>query len=223
MVQLISKKRAPAQKVWIADFINGNFFAAEGWNPSYVLVNDKKISRANILATVVMKFTSEDGNYAALTLDDGTETIRSKAFGPDTVKFSNVKISSIVRFIGKIKEYNQERYLKPEIVREVSDPNWLIVHKLELGEPATSVPSPEETKPTISENVAETTLKEDDLSVQAKILNLIRTLDSGAGAELDAVIERSQIEIEEAKNIIVGLLKAGEVYEPRKGKLKVLD
>jgi DNA replicative helicase MCM subunit Mcm2 (Cdc46/Mcm family) len=37
------------------------------------------------------------------------------------------------------------------------------------------------------------------------------------------VISKSKLEEEDAKNIIIGLLKSGDIYEPRKGKLKVLD
>lgn len=222
-IALKAKKREVSQKAWVVDLINGQFTAAQGWNPGFVEFNGKKIARTNILATVVGKFTSEDGNYAAITLDDGTETIRSKGFGPDAVKFANTKVGSIVRFIGKIKEYNGERYLKPEIVHAVGDPNWLAVHKLELSAPATAPPAPEETKPAVSEHVAESAIKEDDLGAQAKILGFIRTLDSGQGAAMDDVLGKSGMEAEDAKNIIIGLLKAGEVYEPRRGVLKVLD
>ncbi len=223
VVALKAKKREVSQKAWIVDLINGQFTAAQGWTPGFVEAGGKKITRANILATVVGKFTSEDGNYAAITIDDGTETIRSKGFGPDAIKFANTRIGSLVCFIGKIKEYNGERYLKPEIVRAITDPNWLAVHKLELSEPATAPPAPEETKPAVSEQVAESAIKEEDLNVQAKMLGLIRSADTGQGADMDSVIQSSQIEAEEAKNIIIGLLKAGEVYEPRKGQLKVLD
>ncbi len=223
MAAIKAKKREVSQKVWIKDLIAGAFTPAEGWNPGFVIIDNKKVSRANMLATVAGKFTSDDGNYAAVTLDDGTETIRSKAFGPDVTKFLKLRVGSIVRFIGKIKEFNGERYLKPEIAHELSDPNWIIVHKLELGTPTTGLPSHEEVKPTVSEEVAVQQIKEEDLGQQAKVLKLIRDMDSGEGAPLDTVIEKSGFESEEAKNIIIGLLKAGEVYEPRKEKLKVLD
>ncbi len=223
MVVLKTKKRETSQKAWIVDLINGEFTAAEGWNPGNVIVAGKKVSRANILATVVARFASEDGNYASITLDDGTETIRSKAFGPDVARFASVRPGNLVRFIGKIKEYNGERYLKPEVVHHVNDPNWIIVQKLELSPPIAEPPAPEETRSSVSEQAAESAIKQEDLGVQAKILGVIRSLDSGQGAELDDVLAKSGMEAEEAKNIVVGLLKAGEVYEPRKGKLKVLD
>ena len=223
MVALKARKRETAQKVWIVDLINSPFTAAEGWNPSTVQVDGRKVARASILATVVAKFASEAGNYASITMDDGTETIRSKAFGPDVAKFANARPGALVRFIGKVKEYNSERYLKPEIVHEVTDPNWVIVQKIELSPPDAAPPAPEDTKSNVPEHVAENAIKEEDLGVQAKILNLIRTMANAEGADMDLVMAQSQMESEDAKNIIIGLLKAGEIYEPKKGRLKVLD
>jgi len=37
------------------------------------------------------------------------------------------------------------------------------------------------------------------------------------------VIEESGLDSDEAKNFLFSLLKRGEVFEPKKGKLKVLD
>ncbi|MEM4248644.1 MAG: OB-fold nucleic acid binding domain-containing protein [Candidatus Nanoarchaeia archaeon] len=223
VTKLKAKKRLPSQKIWIKDVLTSNYFKGQGWDPSYIEFNNAKISRVQFIATVVAKFLSEDGNYASITLDDGTETIRCKAFGPDVLKIRNLHIGSLVRFIGKIKEYNSERYVSPEIARELDDPNWLILHKLELGIPATGEPAPEEVKPQIDEQVAVEIIKEEDFSVQKQVLGIIKELDTGQGSDMAEVIARSKIEEDEARNIIIGLLKSGEIYEPRKGRLKVLD
>lgn len=221
-IKLVTRKRITSQKVWIADLLSGNYTKSEGWEPGYVEFGGKKISRAHILATVVAKFTSEDGNYAAVTLDDGTETIRSKAFGPDVSKLRKVRIGDIVRFIGKIKEYNDERYLTPEAARVIEDPNWLVVHKLELGQPSAEN-TESKAKPEIPESVAEEKIKSEDTSIQKNIMELIKTSDEGQGAEIDLITEKSGLPADEVKNIIIGLLKSGDVYEPRKGKIKVLE
>jgi hypothetical protein len=223
ITKLKAKKRLPAQKIWIKDILTSNYVKGQGWDPSYIEFNGAKISRAHIIATVVAKFLSEDGNYATITLDDGTETIRCKAFGPDVIKIRNTHISSLVRFIGKIKEYNAERYVSPEIARNLDDPNWMILHKLELGMPAMGAPAQEEVKPLIAEEIAVEIIKEEDFSVQKQMLDNIRNSDTGQGADMAEVISKSKIEEEEARNIIIGLLKSGDIYEPRKGHLKVLD
>ena len=50
------------------------------FKPNYIEVEGELISRVRVLATVIDKFISEDGNYATLTLDDTNDTIRCKLF-----------------------------------------------------------------------------------------------------------------------------------------------
>jgi hypothetical protein len=223
MAALKTKKRQTAHKLWIRDIINGKFVKQEGWEPSYIDFDDRQVSRVNLVATVVGKFLSEDGNYGAIVLDDGTETIRSKAFGPDVAKLKDIKIGALVRYIGKIKQYNEELYTSPEAIRELDDPNWMILHKLELGSPASGIPSPEEIKPTIPEKVAEQKIAKEAVNLQSEMLEIIKRLDEGKGAELARVIEASGLPPDDAKNIIIGLLQSGDVFEPKKEMLKVLD
>lgn len=201
--------------------MKGNYTKSEGWTPSFVEFEGEKYSRVAVVGSVVSKFTSEDGNYAAVTIDDGTETIRVKAFGPDVQKLSTVSVGTLVRCFGKVRQWSDEIYLAPEIVRVLDDPNWLLVHKLRLGKPTAAV-KPEESKPQVSEQIAVEQLKSDAADVQRKILSMIAELDSGLGADMSEIITKSGLSEEEAKNILYGLLKAGDVYEPKKGRLKVL-
>jgi len=202
--------------------MKGNYTKSEGWTPSFVEFEGEKYSRVAVVGSVVSKFASEDGNYAAVTIDDGTETIRIKAFGPDVQKLSTVSVGTLVRCFGKVRQWSEEIYLAPEIVRVLDDPNWLLVHKLQLGRPAAAVKA-EESKPQVSEQTAIEQLKSDAADMQKKVLSLIKELDSGMGADMDDVAEKSGLSGEEARNILYGLLKAGDIYEPKKGKLKVLD
>lgn len=202
--------------------MKGNYTKSEGWTPSFVEFEGEKYSRVAVVGSVVSKFASEDGNYAAITIDDGTETIRIKAFGPDVQKLSNVSVGTLVRCFGKVRQWSDEIYLAPEIVRVLDDPNWLLVHKLQLGKPAAAV-KPEDSKPQVSEQTAVEQLKSDAADMQKKVLILIKELDSGMGAEMDEVAEKSGLSGEEARNILYGLLKAGDIYEPKKGRLKVLN
>ena len=231
--------RQTAHKVWIKDIINSNYVKQEGWDPNYIELDGKKVSRVNVIATAVSKFVAEDGNYGSLTLDDGTETIRVKAFGPDVIRVKDVKVGAILRFVGKLKSYSDETYLSPEVVRELEDPNWIIVRKLELGEPKAVKPkekkSKQDAKEIKQENVESKEEKEvktekteideakEQENLNQKLLDLIKAEDKGDGAEMTKVIELSKLDQDEAKNILVGLLKSGDVYEPKKGMLKVLE
>jgi len=162
------------------------------------------------VATVVGKFMADDGNYGTLTLDDGSDTIRVKAFGPDVKLVENSEVGKLVRFVGKVKEYNSEVYLSPEIAREV-EPNWLIVHRLELGgvEP-------------VSSDAVEEKIVDNEENVNAKLLALIKEKDAGDGAATTEVVDALGVELEVAKPKIAELLASGEIYEPKKGMLKLL-
>ncbi|MCK5473850.1 MAG: hypothetical protein KAI53_00450 [Candidatus Aenigmarchaeota archaeon] len=125
-------KRLVAYKVTIADVVDGNYKAQEGFNPSRVEISwGLSVSRVHIIATVVNHYKSEDSKYAFITLDDGTGVIRSKAFQQDTKFLEKIKKGDIVDVIGRIREYNDERYIVPEVVRVVDDYNMITLRKLE--------------------------------------------------------------------------------------------
>ena len=73
--------RQTAYKVWISDLINKQVQKEEGeWSPSYIIVDNKRVSRVNIIANVVMKYKAEDGGYSTLTIDDSSSDIQIKAW-----------------------------------------------------------------------------------------------------------------------------------------------
>jgi len=203
-------ERQVAYKVWLSDLHSAQYVKQEGWDPNYVTIAGKQISRVHIVATVVGKFMADDGNYGTLTLDDGSDTIRVKAFGPDVKLVENSEVGKLVRFVGKVKEYNSEVYLSPEIAREV-EPNWLIVHRLELGgvEP-------------VSSDAVEEKIVDNEENVNAKLLALIKEKDAGDGAATTEVVDALGVELDVAKPKIAELLASGEIYEPKKGMLKLL-
>ena len=227
-----SIKRQVAHKVWINVIVNSNYVKQEGWDPNYIEVDGKQISRVNLVATVVGKFLSDDGNYGALTLDDSTDTIRCKAFGPDVARLKDANIGDVVRFIGKVREYNEEIHLSPEVVKVIDDKNWLLAWKMELGEPKViDAPARPASTAALKETGTQASLdqpKEEKPSqpeenFSANVLKIIKDLDKGDGAKTEAIIEASKLEVDEAKNVIAGLLKSGDIFEPKKGILKVLD
>ncbi len=146
------QERQVAKKIDIKTINTGNFIQVDRTSeenkylPNYIEVDGVKISRVRILATVLDKFVSEDGNYAALTLDDTTDTIRCKIFlnskfGDDSSRqilidletLENFEKGELVDIIGKVKEYNEERYIQPEIIIKIDDPNFEVLRKLELS------------------------------------------------------------------------------------------
>lgn len=226
-------KRQTAHRTWISNLSQSKYVKQEGWDPNYVELDGKQVSRVSLLATVVSKFVSEDGNYAAITIDDGSDTIRVKAFGPDVAVIKDLQVGVIIRFVGKVKEYNEELHLSAEVARVVEDPNWLLVWKLEQGTPKAGKPAQKievvQTEPEAKEEPSEKAEVETEKieanpeeTQSAKVLEIIKKLDSGEGAKTEDVMKESGLEKEEAKNVVVNLLKSGDVYEPKKGILKPL-
>mgnify|MGYP003980217591 FL=1 len=88
-----SQIRQTAYKVWISDLINGEFVKPEGeWTPSYIQVRDNKVSRANIIANVIMNYKNDESTYVSLTLDDGSDNISLKAWNEDTKILEDIHI-----------------------------------------------------------------------------------------------------------------------------------
>ncbi|MGC8812443.1 MAG: OB-fold nucleic acid binding domain-containing protein, partial [Candidatus Aenigmatarchaeota archaeon] len=128
-------KRLPAKKVRIFDLVYGKYFPGEKekMKESYVITPfGQKVSRVNLVATVIDKFLSEDGNYSTITVDDGSEAIRVKMFKEKTELVQEIEVSDLVLVIGKLKEYNGEVYINGEIVKKVEDPNFENLRKAEI-------------------------------------------------------------------------------------------
>ncbi len=124
--------RQTARNARISDLVRGKWVKKEGMVPSFVISSlGENISRTRITGTVVARFDSEDGNYSSVTLDDGTETIRLKAFKDVTI-LENLKEGRTVEVTGKVREYNEEIYIIPEVIKEVTDPNFELLRRLEV-------------------------------------------------------------------------------------------
>ena len=123
--------RSIAYRVPIKVLIEGEFVKSTGeYDPNYVKYKNLKINRAQIIGTVESKFTSDNGQYIGLVIDDTTGRIRVKLFGGDTSFAKDINEGDTVRAIGKIKE-TDERYIQAEIVKKVG-PKWLEYWKVKV-------------------------------------------------------------------------------------------
>ncbi len=134
----------------VSDIIDGRYDTDDG--PRVISPYGVEIRRAVLLGFVIDNYYSD--NYASFTLDDGSGTIRAKGWGADAEALRNVEPHSFVMVIGKVREYEGERYIVPEVIRFVPDPNYLTLHKLERlrtilersGMTGLEAPEPEETE-----------------------------------------------------------------------------
>lgn len=231
------QQRQTAHKLWIANLINSQFIKQEGeWEPNYIQINNLKISRVNIVANIVLTYNNEDNSYITLTIDDGSAQIQIKAWREDTAILKDLKIGDTILVIGRVREYNNQTYLTPEIIKKLDNPSWLKVRKLELtklyGKPEvvqqpqqTQIQPPiQNTQPQIQEQqVTEEKVESTPVTETSrqKILSLIeKHSTSEDGAEMTKLIDESGLSEEEAEAIMQDLMKEGEIFSPKPGFLK---
>jgi RPA family protein len=205
-------ERMTAVKVRISDLTGGQWVKKGGLEPSFIVTRDgEKVSRARVMATVVSKFVSEDGNFASVTLDDGTDTIRAKCF-KDLTALQNVEVGRLVDLIGKMREYNDEIYIIPEAVKSIDDPNMELLRRLELMKKAKVLAKqPRETLPEKLPKSAKDELRK-------KLLTIISSAKDGI--EYGSLIESSGAPEAEVEKVINDLLAEGICYEPVPGKIR---
>lgn len=220
--------RQTAFKLWVYDIINSPYIKQEGeWEPNYLEFNGNKVSRVNIIANVILKFESDDKNYCNLVLDDGSGTIRVKTWGEDTALISNINIGDMILMIGRPRSYNEEIYINPEIVKKIDNPNLELLRKLELlkrfgkSKPREKIYETEVIEKEISNE--EEIIDVSSVSERQKILNLIEKHNSENGASVNEVINNIDINKEKAEQLIQDLLKDGEIYQPKNGRLKIIE
>ncbi|MBN2421302.1 hypothetical protein JXB27_03425 [Candidatus Woesearchaeota archaeon] len=212
--QQMSQPRQIAHIVAIKDIKKSKFFKEEGWNPNFVLIGGKNVSRVSMIGTIID--CSFEGNIQNITFDDGTDSIKIKNFNSPL----GVSTGDVVLFVGRIRKYGNEIYLTPEILKKNINLLWgavwkkLCLKKLE-GE------NEEIDEDLKKDSVAEEKIEEDlphQQSFREKIIQKIKELDSGDGVLYDEIIKSFSDE-----NYISKMVLEGDLFEIKPGRLKVLD
>ncbi|MDO8660656.1 MAG: hypothetical protein Q7K43_02085 [Candidatus Woesearchaeota archaeon] len=203
-------KRQIAIKTRITRILQGQFIKENEDIPNHVLLPDgTRISRVNIFATIVQADTSS--GYPALLLDDGTGTIMARAF-EQSPQLQSHTAGEIVLFIGRIREFGKERYLIPEALKKI-DQAWTLVRAKELE----SLIVPEQT---ITQTSTQDMFPKHS-SPSATLLKIIKSLDSGEGADEEQVIAESGMLTAEQE--LQKLTQQGMLFSPKPGRVKVLE
>ena len=220
--------RASTHKLWIASLHNQSLQKEQAeFSPAYVQLHNKKISRINIIANITQTYRNEASTYAALTLDDSSAQIRVKAWNEDIKKLGSIQPGDCILVIGKIREYNNEIYLTPEIIRK-QHPDWFLARQYELlqlhGKP-----------PTVKEDLADIDLaaqpaiqateekiqQPQSESKRQQLMLAISTLDQELGASITEVILASSLPESEAQAILKELLQEGEIFKLTADRVKI--
>jgi|SRR3989338_6257750 len=208
--QKIFQKRQVAYKVRICNVLSGNF-TKDDLSAGYLKLKDIHISRINIIATIVYKYEQTSSHNSAV-IDDGTGRISLRSF--ESGAFSKVDVGDVVLVIGRIREFSDEKYVIPEILKKINNVDWINVRKLELKKYNYAV---DEIK--IADDVAEKTT--DDFKINSEMYSLIKELDKGNGVSVEDIIKK--FDNSEAESVINKLLENGDIFEIKPGRLKVLE
>jgi DNA polymerase III alpha subunit len=201
-------KRNVAYKFRIGEILLGKPIL-DGDRFSFLELGDKKIVRVNLIANVTDKYESEgERKYIFFTIDDGSGQIKLKCFGDEVEKFKNVVQGQTIVVIGVLRNFNNETYISPEIIRE-QDSKYLLIRKLELEKEKSKNTTP--------------MAKEQIIAVKDKILDIIKTAEGDGGIEMDKIIlDLRDVSPDVINSEIKKLLEEGIVFEPRPGKIRWL-
>ncbi|HLD12271.1 MAG TPA: OB-fold nucleic acid binding domain-containing protein [Candidatus Nanoarchaeia archaeon] len=213
--------RQVAHKVWLQQLWSSSFVDASADDAAFLLVGDAKISRVNVLASVVEVYVNVEKKFSSLMLDDGSSTMRVKVFGHDMRLFDVVKLGSLVNIIGRVRKFNDELFIAPDVVRVVDNPNWELLRRVELlsimGKFDRALPLRDLYQEIKDPVVVEHPVVE-SLSVRQKVLSFIERVEEAAIAD---AIKEADTEVE-GHAVVKDLLKEGEIYQSRPGYVRVV-
>ncbi|MFA4953616.1 MAG: OB-fold nucleic acid binding domain-containing protein [Candidatus Pacearchaeota archaeon] len=201
-------KRNIAYKFRIGDLLIGKpIFDSERF--SFLELGNKKIVRVNIIGNIVDKYDSEgEKKYTFLKIDDGSGQISLKVFGDDVVKFSGFSQGQTIVVIGTLRNFNNETYISPEIMKEL-DTKYLLIRKLEIEK------NRKENSPPIK--------REQAIAIKDKILEKIKKSEDAGGIDIERIIlDLREFSPEIINPEIQKLLEEGIIFEPRPGKVRWL-
>lgn len=207
------QKRQTAYKVRIKGILDSKYTKTEGFAPNYLEMNQQEISRVNVIGVIVQK--SELDNYKNLIIDDGTGRISTRVFEKN-VLLDKVGVGDVVLIIGRPREFSSEKYIIIETIKKI-DPIWAKVRKLEFAKDAIKDNVFSDGVASNNKGVTEEII---DLAPTNKIVKIIREFDKGEGVSIE---ELSSKNIKDIDEMIDMLLKKGDIFEVKPGKLKVLE
>ena len=195
-------ERLPARKVPIADLTAGQWVKKEGFEPSFLLTQGgEQVGRARVLGTVVGSFINEEKTFSSLTLDDGTDTIRTKVF-KDLSPLAGLNVGDVIDVVGRVREFNGEIYLNTETAARIPNMNIELLRAAELlGRPKITPVTPAQVE-----------------GARATVLKVIEQHPDGIRfEEVFGALKLAENEVEQA---ISDLLAEGVCYEPTPGRIR---
>jgi hypothetical protein len=208
-------RRQTAYKVWIRDLKKTKGEVDES-GLVYLPIKDKKVVRVNVIASMVDRFNS--GNYAMAAIDDGSDSIQLKCWGDDSWLLDGKEIGDMILVVGRLGEYQNEVYIRPEVIRKLDSYDWALLRRLELIKEY-GVPEKKEKVEVVEKEHKEESEVEPSLAVREKVMSMIESSDE---IEQEKIVSESGLSKESVDKAVQELLKEGEVYMPRPGYLRMV-
>jgi RPA family protein len=211
-------QRSTAIKATIQEINNGTYKEQNEEEPNFLLtISRKKLSRVNIIGIIIQK--EKTGSITSMIIDDSSGNIILRSF--EELKFiEKINVGDHVIIIGKIRTYNNQIYISPEICKIIS-PLWLQHRIKELPQPIKenkekNIP----TNNTLQKETKKEEIEEDTLLPINKMIKIIKELDQGEGVSIEEILEKSTLN--DSEKIIERMLESGDIFQNMPGKVKVL-
>ena len=186
-----------AVRASVADIVHGTYSEEDGHH--VVSPQGVELRRVVLVGFIVNQYVGQ-GSFASITIDDGTETIRAKAWG-ETQSLEQVETNTLAMVVGKVREYEGEIYIVPEIVHPLDDANYITLHQLERyraiftrsgistpGEKESMDDVQETLKPAKSKSSASTRKSKSPGTLSTQILRFIKENVSTDGVYLQDIV-----------------------------------
>lgn len=204
-----------AQPFSISELLRGSLEIEESTQMTYLLPSTgEKIYRCRVTAIIVQR--QVQGQMTNLLIDDGTGMLLVRCF-EDHPALLSLLPGTCGLFLGKIRSYQKEIYLAPEIMKKVH-PAWAKVHAFLCRQKYGFKSESHQTTPLV-QNKRENKIVQDTFP-QAKVIQLIQQLDRGDGAFIEEILEKSALQ--ETELLLQKMLEKGDIFQIIPGKVKVL-
>lgn len=206
----------PLIQLYIIDFVEGRLEKEGDERFRWVLItrNGEKVYKIRINGTIVAKYFSEGDkekkSYANFTLDDGSDTIRVKAWEEQAEILRGFEIGEEVEVMGRPRQSDDEMYLLPDEILKIDDLNkslYLRAKKIKrYAKKNYELPTEEQI------------VKAHDMAQMESVWSII--METEEGVELEDIISKTKLDKAIVESVIQELIKKGDIYEPTSLKFR---
>jgi RPA family protein len=222
------RERMTAIRASVSDVVHGTFLEDDG---ARVISPFGVEIRRVVLVGYIVHQQSGQSNFASITIDDGTETIKAKTWGTEVGSLDAVSNSMLILLVGKVREYEGEVYIVPEIVTEIQDPNFMILHMLErnktmLTQGGLSIPASAMQESTLEGTLSPDSSKKKDSPKSAlakSIFQYINENNDPQGVSIQDIVDnlKGNYSKEQIQMEVIELMASEQIQEIKIGRYQI--